>query len=462
MTTSTTTRDQALVAALRTTPIDVIDPTDARYDEARRVWNGLIDRRPAVIARCRDTADVVAAVAAARAHRPAVSIRGGGHQVAGSAVCDDGLVIDLSEMTGVTVDAADRTAQGGPGARWADVNRETQRHGLVVPGGEVSETGVAGLTLGGGMGALQRAYGLSCDSLRSVEIVTADGVVRTASATEHPDLFWAVRGGGRGIGVVTTMEFELRPLDPQVATALVLYPSAEAAAVLDAWRRLVPHLPETVSPEYALWSVPPDPTIPAEMHGAPVVVAGGLHAGPAEEGLEVLAPLARLGTPLMDATAVTDYAASQAALDPLFPAGGRYFFKSHFLDEMDDDAAAALVATGNDRPTPGCIVVVRTLGAAVARVGEDESAFAHRGARFNVSIDAGWTDPTLDTAAIGWARGAWDALTPFATGGLYVNFAGLDEDADRVSAFGSHTARLDAIQRAYDPDGILTSAAARP
>lgn len=458
----TITGDRTLVADLRAGLTgEVIDRADHRYDEARRVWNGLIDRHPLVVARCRDVTDVVTAIAAARRHRPPVSIRGGGHQVAGSAVCDDGLVIDLSGMTAVTVDAAARTARVGAGARWADVNVATQRHGLVVPGGEVSETGVAGLTLGGGMGQLQRAHGLSCDALRSVEIVTADGVVRTASATEHADLFWAVRGGGRGIGVVTSMEFALRPLGPQVASALVLYPYAEAAAVLDAWRALVPRMPDTVSPEYAVWSVPPDPAIPAEMHGMPVIAVAGLYAGPAEEGLEVLAPLARLGTPLMDATAITEYTASQSALDPLFPAGNRYFFKSHFLEDLDEEAAAAFLACGEGRPTPQCIAVVRTLGGAIAQVGDDETAFAHRRARFNISIDAGWSDPADDAAAIGWARRAWDRLTPSATGGVYVNFAGLDEDADRDAVFGAHAARLDAIARTYDPDGILTAASAR-
>jgi FAD/FMN-containing dehydrogenase len=462
MTTTTNTREQSLVASLRTTLAgDVIDPADARYDEARRVWNGLIDRRPAVVARCTSRADVLAALAAARAHRPPVSIRGGGHQIAGSAVCDDGLVIDLSAMTGVHVDLGARTVTVEPGARWADVNAATSPHGLVVPGGEVSETGVAGLTLGGGMGVLQRAYGLSCDALRSVEIVTADGVVRTASRTEHPDLFWAVRGGGRGLGVVTAFEFELHPLGPQVAMAQVIYPYEEAATVLAAWRELAPRMPETVSPEIALWSIPPDPAIPAEMHGVPMVMVAGLHAGPADEGLEVLAPLARLGTPLMDATGVVDYAMSQTGPDPLFPAGARYFFKSHFLERFDDDAAAAVLAAGAARPTPQSLVIVRTMGGAIARVGDDESAFAHRAARFNVSIDAGWTDPAIDDDAIGWARGAWDALRPFATGGVYVNFAGLDDDADRGAVFGTHAGRLDAIARTYDPDGILTAATAR-
>jgi FAD/FMN-containing dehydrogenase len=330
-----------------------------------------------------------------------------------------------------------------------------------VPGGEVSETGVAGLTLGGGMGVLQRAYGLSCDALRAVEIVTADGLARTASPTEHPDLFWAVRGGGRGLGVVTAFEFELRPLGPEVATAQVIYSHEEAASVLAAWRELAPRMPDTVSPEIALWSIPPDPAIPAEMHGVPMVMVAGLHAGPADEGVEVLAPLARLGTPLMDASAVVDYATSQTGPDPLFPAGARYFFKSHFLEEFDDDAAAAVLAAGASRPTPQSLVILCTMGGAIRRVGADESAFAHRGARFNVSIDAGWTDPAMDGTAIGWARGAWDSLTPFATGGVYVNFAGLDDDADRGAVFGTHAARLDAIQRTYDPEGILTAAAAR-
>ncbi|MFC5137136.1 FAD-binding oxidoreductase [Actinomycetospora rhizophila] len=463
MTTTSTVTDGRLAADLRTTTTaDVIDPDDPRYDDARRVWNGLVDRRPAVIVRCRGTDDVVAAVAAARRYRPPVSIRGGGHQVAGSAICDDGLVIDVSAMNGVTVDPVARTARVGAGARWADVNAATTPHGLATPGGEVSATGVAGLTLGGGMGQLQRAHGLSCDALRAVEVVTADGVVRTARRDEHPDLFWALRGGGRGLGVVTAFEFDLVPLGPQVAQALVLYPYEQAGALLAAWRDLVPRMPDTVSPEFALWSVPPDPALPAEMHGAPVVVVAGLYAGPADEGLEVLAPLARLGTPLVDATTVTDYASSQSGTDPLFPDGARYFFKSHFLERFDDDAAAAVLAADAGRPTPQSLVIVRTMGGAIDRVGEDESAFVHRRARFNVSIDAGWTDPAQDEQAIAWSRRGWEALRPFATGGVYVNFAGLDEDADRSTSFGAHAARLDAIARAYDPDGILTAATARP
>jgi FAD/FMN-containing dehydrogenase len=268
-TTSRPEAEQAIAGALRSVLRGpVIHRDHAEYHSARRVWNGLIDRHPAVIARCTGTADVVEAVRVAREYRPTVSIRGGGHQVAGSAVCDDGLVIDLSAMRAVHVDPTAATVRVQAGATWGEVDRETQLFGLVTPGGEVSQTGVAGLTLGGGMGVLMRAYGLSCDNLRSIEIVTADGAVRTASPDEHPGLFWAARGGGRGLGVVTSFEFDLYPLGPEVATAQVMYPYADAASVLAAWRDLTPHLPDTVTPEVVLWSIPPDPEIPAELHGS--------------------------------------------------------------------------------------------------------------------------------------------------------------------------------------------------
>lgn len=448
----------ALRASLRG---DVIDRDDPCYDSARRVWNGMIDRHPAVIARCADTADVVEAVRVARAHRPVLSIRGGGHQVAGSAVCDDGLVIDLSGMRAVHVDPVARTARAQAGATWADVDRATQLFGLVTPGGEVSQTGIAGFTLGGGMGVLQRAYGLACDNLRSVEIVTADGAVRTASRDEHADLFWALRGGGRGLGVVTSFEFELHPIGPRVAKSLVLYPYSGAAAVLRAWRDVVPTLPDTVSPEFVLWSIPADPDIPAELHGQRVVMVAGVYAGPAEDGPAVLAPLAELGTPLMDASGVADYATMQGELDAAFPSGGRYLFKSHFLDEVSDAAVDALVACDADRPNPQSLIVIRTLGGAVGRVGADDSAFAHRDARYNLSIDAGWSDPAQDAVLTGWVRSSWDVLRPFATGGVYVNFAGLDGDSGREAVYGPSARRLDDVRAAYDPEGLFEAAARR-
>lgn len=441
----------------------VVDRDDPGYDEARRVWNGLVDRRPAVVARCADVADVVEAVRVAREHRPVLSIRGGGHQVAGSAVCDDGLVIDLSSLRGVQVDARTRTARVQAGATWGELDRATQVHGLAVPGGEVSVTGVAGLTLGGGLGATMRAHGLSCDALRSVEIVTADGMVRTASRDEHPDLFWAVRGGGRGLGVATALEFDLHPLGPEVAGALVLYPVEDAAAVLRAWRDAVREAPDTLGPEIGLWSIPPLPDVPVELHGAPVVVVAGLYAGrPADAG-PVLAPLQRLGTPLADLSASSSYVEAQSALDDLFPDGGRYYWKSHFVDELTDGLVDALIEHAARRPNPESVIYLRALGGAIARVRDDETAYPHRRAGFNVSVDAIWHDPALDDAAIGWARSTWDALAPFATGGIYLNFAGLGEDGDlRAAALGGNAARLDEIRRAYDPDGLFEVAAHRP
>lgn len=450
----------ALRAALRG---EVIDRDHAHYDEARRVWNGLIDRRPAVIARCADVADVVEAVRVTRDHRPVTSIRGGGHQVAGSAVCDDGLVIDVSAMRAVHVNPTTRTAHVQAGATWGEVDRATQVHGLATPGGEVSVTGVAGLTLGGGLGVMMRTHGLSCDNLRSVQIVTADGMVRTASRDEHTDLFWALRGGGRGLGVVTSLEFDLHPLGPDVAAALVLYPYDDAASVLRAWRDAARQAPNTLTPEIGLWSIPPLPGVPTELHGEPVVLVAGVYIGPAGDAAPVLAPLQQLGTPLADMTATVPYVESQSGLDALFPDGGRYYWKSHFVDDMSDELIGALVAHGAGRPTPESLIMIRTLGGAISRLGDDDTAYPHRAANFNVSVDASWHDPALDEAATGWARSTWDALAPYATGDVYLNFAGLGDDTEvGASALGANEARLDEIRHAYDPSGLFDAAAHRP
>jgi len=382
----------------------VLGRDDPAYAAARRVWNGLADRYPAVIARCADVADVVEAVRVASEHRPVVSIRGGGHQVAGSAVCDDGLVIDLSAMRGVQVNPRARTVHVQAGATWGEVDRATQVHGLATPGGEVSVTGVAGLTLGGGLGVMMRAHGLSCDNLRSVEIVTADGIIRTASRSEHPDLLWAARGGGRGLGVVTSLEFDLHPLGPEVAGALVLYPYEDVAAVLRAWRNAVRAAPDTLEPEIGLWSIPPLPDVPEELHGTPVVIVAGVYIGAPAQAGPVLAPLRRLGTPLADMSGTSSYVESQSALDAMFPEGGRYYWKSHFVDELTDELIDALVEHDSHRPSPESVIYIRTLGGAIARVRDDETAYPHRSAGFNVSVDASWHDPALDDTAIGWAR----------------------------------------------------------
>ncbi len=456
--------EHALVAELRASLRgEVIGRGDPDYDLARRVWNGVIDRHPAVIARCTDVPDVIEAVRIARHHRPVVSVRGGGHQVAGSGVCDDGLVIDLSAMSAVQVDATRHTAFVQAGATWSDVDRATQVHGLATTGGEVSATGVAGLTLGGGLGVMMRTHGLSCDNLRSIELVTADGMVRTASRDEHADLFWAARGGGRGLGVVTSFEFSLHPIGPEVAGALVLYPYEDAAHVLRAWRDVALAAPDTVTPELALWSIPPLPDVPESLHGAPVVLVAGTFIGPARDAAPVLGPLQHLGAPLADMSGTSSYVESQSAVDELFPDGRRYHWKSHMVDELSDDLIDTLVACDASRPTPQSVIFIRTLGGAIARVGENDTAYPHRSARINVSIDGSWGDAASDKGAVDWVRSTWDRVAPFANGGVYLNFAGLGDAVDlEATALGRNEERLAGIRRAYDPGGLFDAAARRP
>jgi FAD/FMN-containing dehydrogenase len=441
---------------------EVVTRDHPRYDEARSVWNGAIDRRPAVIAYCADTADVIEAIRVARHHPIEVAVRSGGHQVAGTGLCDDGLVIDLSSMQDVLVDVENRIATVAAGARWHHVDRATQAHGLATTGGEVSITGVAGLTLGGGMGVLQRAFGLACDNLRAVEVVTADGMVRRASADEHPDLYWAARGAGRGVGVVTAFEFELHPLGPEVAAAFTVYSGDDATQVLRGYRDLVADAPESISPEVVLWCVPPDPEIPAELHFQPAVMVVAVYAGDPAEADPVLAPYRNLATPLLDLSGTMPYADLQASSDPLFPEGARYYFKAHFADALDDDAIDAVVAAHTTRPTPQSLIAIRSLGGAIDRVSADESAYPHRGRRFNVSFDGAWTEPADDDRLVGWARDAFTSFTPFSAGGVYVNFAGFEGETDVSGAdmFGNE-ARLAGIRATYDPDGLFAAAAGR-
>lgn len=432
----------------------LILPSDPAYDAARRVWNGMIDRRPALIARCAGTADVVAAVRFAGAHDLRVAVRGGGHNVAGSAICDDGLVIDLSLMKGILVDPVKRTARVQPGATWRDLDHETQLHGLATPGGEVSTTGVAGYTLAGGIGALHRKWGLACDNLLSVEVVTAGGEVLRAGPAEHPDLFWAVRGGGGNFGVVTWFEFQLHPLGPEVFSVAVLYPFDDAAALLLRWRSVTDALPEEVTSGFFLWSIPPLPDFPQEMHLAPCVIVTGLYAGPAEEGEAVAAPLRSLGAPIADISGVGTYVDTQSAFDFLFPSGDCYYWKSHFLDALTDAAVDAIIAGIDTRPSPRSVFALRHMGGAISRIPEDASAYANRGARYNLSLDGVWSDPSDSERNIAWVRRCWDALRRHASGGVYLNFAGLNEDVDALAraGHGRNYARLREVKRRYDPD----------
>ena len=396
----------------------VLDPADPAYGEARRVWNGTIDRRPVLIAQCRSADDIVAAVAFARQHDLLVAVRGGGHGVAGYAVCDDGLVIDLSSMHDVEVDADARTVRVQPGARWADVDRATQPHGLATPGGEVSATGVAGLTLGGGMGYLRRKYGLSCDNLVSADVVTADGRKVLASEREHPDLFWALRGGGGNFGVVSSFVFRLHPVGPEVATLTPFFPIEDARRVLFAWRAFTESAPDEATTAFAVWVLPDDPGLPEPLRGLPACVLDGLYAGAPEAGEALFRSLRAVATPLIDMSGRTPYVEAQSGLDALFPDGDLYYWKSLFLDELSDDAIEQILARSQTRPNPRILVILRHLGGALGHVAPDATAYSNRSAQYMLSIDGAWSDPAETERNIAWLRDFWSAMRPFSNGGV--------------------------------------------
>ncbi len=435
----------------------VLDPAHPEYQQARRVWNGTIDRRPALIARCQSDDDVVTAIEFAKEHDLLVSVRGGGHGVAGYAVCEGGLVIDLSPMQDVEFDVDARTVRVGPGARWADVDRATQPHGLATPGGEVSATGVAGLTLGGGMGYLRRKYGLSCDNLVSADVVTADGHKVHASEHEHPDLFWALRGGGGNFGVVTSFVFRLHPVGPEVATLTPFFPLEDARRVLSAWRAFTESAPDEATTAFAIWAVPADPELPERLHGLPACVLDGMYAGAPDLGEDLFRPLRELATPLFDLSGRTSYVEAQSALDPLFPDGGLYYWKSLFLQELSDDAMEQILSRSQTRPNPRILVILRHLGGAVARVDQGATAYSNRGANYMLSIDGAWSDPAETDRNIARVREFWSAMRPFSKGGVYLNFPGYGEDERELwrASHGANFERLKAVKDRWDPTNLF-------
>jgi FAD/FMN-containing dehydrogenase len=443
-----------LIAGVRGT---VLRPGDSEYDAARLVRNGLIDRRPALIVRCAGTADVAAAVAFARDHDLVLSVRGGGHNVAGSAVNDGGMVIDLSAMRGVRVDPSARTVRVEGGATWGDVDPATQEFGLATPGGNVSSTGVGGLTLGGGMGQLRRKYGLSIDSLLAVEIVTADGQVRTASADQNPDLFWAVRGGGGNFGVVTAFEFRLHPVGPMVMLCAPVYALEDGPAVLPAWRDFMATAPEEISSIALIWGVPAVEAFPPELHNKPVVILPTVHCGPIEEGERATRPLRELATPVLDMSQPVPYAAAQSGFDAFFPKGWLYYWKSLYLDGLGEQELAAILDYGADRPTPQSMMAIWHQGGAMSRVGGEATAFGRRDAPFLLSFDSTWTDPGQTERAIAWTRAAWSAMHRFSSGRLYLNFGGFGEEKEALvrAAYGANYGRLAAIKARYDPTNLF-------
>jgi len=433
----------------------VITPADPSYDEVRVIWNGSADKRPAIIARCVGAADVIDAVNFARENKLLVAVRGGGHNVAGNAVCDGGIVIDLSLMNGVRVDPTARRARAGGGAILGDVDRETQAFGLAAPLGVVSLTGIGGLTLCGGIGWLRRKHGMACDALVSVDVVTADGRFLTASETENSDLFWAVRGGGGNFGVVTSFEYALHPVGPMVTLCAPFYPLEYGADILRRWRDFMAEAPEDFSSNLLIWSIPAHPNFPTELHGTPVIITAGVHSGTLEEGERVIQPLRELGDPVLDLSGPAPYTSVQMAFDPLFVKGERLnYWKSLYLDSLDDQAIDLIIARGNDRPSPWSLIAVWHLGGAMNRVDPGTTALGERRAPYLYSLDTSWTDPADNDRAIAWTRDAWAEMKPFSRGGAYLNFPGQGEEGEallRASYGDSNYDRLVEIKTTYDP-----------
>jgi FAD/FMN-containing dehydrogenase len=435
----------------------LLTPGDAGYDEARQVWNGAIDRHPALIARCATVADVVAALRHARERGLLVAVRGGGHGVAGLAVCDDGLVIDLSPMRGIAVDPAARTARAQAGVLWGEMDAATQEHGLATVGGIVTHTGIAGLTLGGGIGWLMRRCGATVDNLLGAEVVTADGDVVQAGAEEHPELFWGLRGGGGNFGIVTSFEYRLHAVGPTVLAGPIFHALEDGPEVLRFYRDYIAEAPDELTTIVMLRQAPALPFMPAELHGRPVVMVTACYAGAIERGEEVLAPLRRFGRPLVDAVGPRPYVELQSLFNPGVPHGWHYYWKSWALPPLQDAAIDTLVEQAHRITSPRSYVIVFQLGGALARVGEHDTAFGQRDAAHDVNINAVWLpdDPARDEH-VRWARECYAALEPFATGRTYVNFLA-DEGQQRVrAAYGEERyARLVALKRAHDPDNVF-------
>jgi FAD/FMN-containing dehydrogenase len=430
---------------------------DEGYDDARAVWNGMIDKRPALIARCSGVADVIQAVNFGRGHNLLVSVRGGGHNVAGKAIADGGLMIDLSLMKGIHADPSARTVRAQPGATWGDLDWEAQPFGLATPGGIVSTTGIAGLTLGGGIGWLQRRYSLTCDNVLSVDIVTADGRLLRASEEENTDLFWAVRGGGGNFGIVTSFEYHLHPVGPIVVAGLILHPFEKAAEFLRFYREYAASAPDELTVIPLLRLAPPFPFLPKEVHGAPVVGAALLYAGPVDEGQRLVKPLKEFGSPLADLIGPKPYIAHQTMFDAGAPQGNLYYEKSEYLRGLGDDAIDAIAMHGARITSPHSLAAFFHLGGAISRVGKGDTAFSHRDAAFGFVIQAEWVDPEESDRHIQWTREFWKAMQPFSTGGVYVNFLSEDEGEDRVrAAYGAATyERLVAVKNKYDPTNFF-------
>jgi FAD/FMN-containing dehydrogenase len=431
---------------------EVVAPGHPGYDTRRRVWNAMIDKHPTMIARCADAADVATAIRFANEHALPLAVRGGGHNVAGTAVIDDGLVIDLSAMREAHLHGV-HTVHVQGGATWADVDAVTAPLGLAAPGGVVSETGVAGLALSGGVSHQRRRDGMTIDNLVSADVVLADGSQVRASADEHPDLFWALRGGGGNFGVVTSLELRVHALGPEVFTLNVAYPLEDAARVLAGWRDAVADAPDELSTAGFIWSLPVADELPAPLRGAPYVGVGGMWAGDPQAGEQATRALRTLATPLLDMSGAMPYLDFQASLDPYFPAGVRRYWKALYLDGLSDAAIDATVDWSKRRPSHDTLVIIRHCGGAISSVAPEATAFGDRSSQWMLSVDSSWSDRGHDEANIAYTREFYAAALPHSDGKAYFNFPGLHEEGDGAvrASYGANYARLAQIKAAYDP-----------
>ncbi|OKO72963.1 FAD-binding oxidoreductase [Bradyrhizobium sp. AS23.2] len=427
----------------------LLKPTDEGFEEARKVHNGLVDKRPALIARCRSVADVVDAVALATKLGLEVAVRGGGHNVAGRATIDGGIMIDLSPMKGVHVDAARKTVRAQGGVTWGEVNRETQLHGLAVTGGVVSTTGIAGLTLGGGLGWLMGKYGLALDNLRAVELVTAEGKVLRASKQEEPDLFWAIRGGGGNFGIATSLEYDLHPVGPIITGGPIVHPIERSRDLLEFFRAST----QSLADEHTLFATL---THAPDGSGTEVAALVTCHCGPATDAERAVRPLKQFGAPIMDAVGPMPYCQLNSMLDANYPRGALNYWKSNFLTELSDAAIATMIECFARCPTPMGQLLLEHIHGAAARVGPGDTAFPHRRDGYNFLILAQWMQPGDTSRCISWARETHESMRPFFASGRYVNYLDDDEAGDPVAAaYGPNYRRLQRIKAKYDPTNFF-------
>lgn len=434
---------------------EVLLAADADYDEVRQIWNAMIDRKPALIARCTSPEDVVQAVEFARKHSLLVSIRGGGHNIAGNAVCDGGLMIDLSLMKSVKVDPATRRASVEPGCTLADVDAAVQAHGLATPLGINSTTGVAGLTLGGGFGWLSRKFGMTIDNLLSAEVITAGGRQLHASATENADLFWGLRGGGGNFGVVTRFEFQLHPVGPDVLSGLIVFAFDQAKLVLTRFARFTETMPDELSVWMVTRKAPPLPFLPEDVHGKEMVALALCYAGDPKEGERLIEPLRGFGTVLGEHIGVQPYVAWQQAFDPLLSKGARNYWKSHNFSQLSDGAIDAIIEYAGKLPSPQCEIFIGTIGGQTARVAPEAMAYSSRDANYVMNVHGRWESAGEDERCIAWAREFFTKSQPFASSGAYINFLTQDE-TDRIAfAYGATYDRLVELKKKYDPTNLF-------